>query len=169
MRGPVRALSSGCCAAIVLTSQLPEERPSPAPHSSPPCPPGGTHSPMLLLSQGPAAASLCPPSWPDSPGRFLCNQCAARLPFCCARIIKPCAHTRPTAVSPWASSDPSICFVWAQRPWLPRWLRALGGYFLIFPPLSGLHCTMSNSPKASPGRNGGYWQAEQHAPQPRSS
>ena len=171
MRGPVRALSSGCCAAIVMTSRLPEERPSP------PCPPGGTHSPMLLLSRGPAAAraaNFCPPSRPDSPGRFLCNQCAARPPFCCVRIIKPCAHTRPTAVSPWArlrakfwvpafarkclpvtlvprahlswaSRDPSICFVWAQQPWLPRWLRAPGGYFLIFPPFSGFHCTMSNT------------------------
>ena len=139
------------------------------------------------------AANFCPPSRPDSPSRFLCNQCAARPPLCCARIIKPCAHTRPAAVSPWArlraefwapafarkcspvtlvprahlswaSSDPSICFVWAQRPWLPRWLRALGGYFLGFPPFSGLHCTMSNSLKASPGRTGGCWQAEQRAP-----
>ena len=139
------------------------------------------------------AANFCPPSWPVSPGRFLCNQCAARLSFCCARIIKPCAHAQPAAVSPWArlrakfwvpafarkclpatlvprahlswaSSDPSICFVWAQRPWLPRWLRALGGYFLDFPPFSGLHCTMSNSLKASPSRKGGCWQAEQHGP-----
>ena len=52
MQGPVRALSSGCCAAIVTTSRLPEERPSPAPLSSPPCPPGGTHSPVLPCLEG---------------------------------------------------------------------------------------------------------------------
>lgn len=56
MRGPVRALSSGCCAAIVATPRLPGERPSLAPLSSPLCPPGGIHGPMLPLSRGPAAA-----------------------------------------------------------------------------------------------------------------
>ena len=56
MRGPVRALSSGCCAAIVATPRLPDERPSPAPRSSSPSLPGGTHGPMLPLPWGPAAA-----------------------------------------------------------------------------------------------------------------